>query len=75
MNDNLELLKVQVNGPLPSKRDGEQTRVPGETHDNQSENRHHVIEVKIHHPNRVSNPHPLVLVISSLGQNVPFLSS
>ena len=32
-----------------------------------------LLEVKIHHLNRGSNPGPLTLVISSLGQNAPAL--
>ena len=38
-------------------------------HENLSENRYHILEVKIHRPNRGWNPHPQALVISSLGQN------
>ena len=31
MNENFEILKVQINGPLP-KRGGGKTGVPGENH-------------------------------------------
>ena len=52
-----------------TKESGEQTGVPGENPNNESENRHHILEVKIHRPNRGSNYHPLTLLISLLGQN------
>ena len=66
MSENLEIVQVQVNGPLP-KRGGEQTGVPERKPNNQSENQYHILEVKIH-------PHSLKLVISSLGQNVSALT-
>ena len=44
MTENCELLKVQVNGPLPKRGGGGQTGVPGEKpQDNQPENRYHII--------------------------------
>ena len=60
---------------LPKR--GEQTRVPENSEkppDNQSENWHHILAVKIHRPNCESNPHPLTLVIHLLGQNMPHLT-
>ena len=65
MNENLEMLKVQVNIPL-SKRGRSKPEYPEKTPDNQPENQYHILEVKIHRPGRESNPRPLTLVISSL---------
>ena len=45
MNENFEILKGQVNGPLP-KRGGSTPEYPEKTPDNQSENRYNVLEVK-----------------------------
>ena len=64
----MRILKAQVNGPLP-KRAGSKPEYPEKIPDNQSENRYHMLEVKIHHPNRGSNHHSLTLVTSLLGQN------
>ena len=47
---------------------------PEKNPDNQSENWYDIFEVKIHRPNWESNPHPLTLVISLLGQNAPALT-
>ena len=56
--------------PLP-KRGGSKPEYSEKPPDNQPENRYHTLVVKIHHPNRELNLHPLILVISSLGQNAP----
>ena len=75
INEYFEIVTVQVNGPLPKRGGGEQTGVPGENPwVNKPENRYHIFQVKIHRPNRESNPRPLALVISSLGQNSPALT-
>ena len=61
-----------MNGP---KREGSKLEYPEKSPDNQSENRYHILlEVKIHHPNWVLNPHPLTMVISLLVQNTPALT-
>ena len=41
---------------------------------NQHEYWDHILEMKLHRPNGESNPHPLTLVLSLLGQNVPALT-
>ena len=63
----MRILKVQVNGPLSkTKRGGNKLEYLEKTLDNQSESWYRILEVNIHHP---SNPHPLTLMTSSLGQN------
>ena len=76
MNENLEILKVQVNRPLPTtKRGGTKPEYSEKTPDHQSKNQYHISEMKIHWHNRESNPHPLTLAIYLLGQNAPALTS
>ena len=58
-------MEVQVNGPLP-KRGESKPEYPEKTPDNQPENQYHRSEMKIHHPSRGSNPHPVTLVIARL---------
>ena len=60
---------MQVNELLP-KRGGRKPEWQEKNPDNQPENRYRVglSEVKIHRPNRESNPGLLILVINSLGQ-------
>ena len=52
---------------------GGQTGVPGENSRQPARKSvsYNYYEVKIHRPNRESNPRPLASVISSLGQNAP----
>ena len=74
ISDNFKIVNMQVNGPL-SKRGGANREYPEEKQpDSQSKHRHHILEVKMHHPYQGSNPSPLTLVISSLGQNAPTLT-
>ena len=56
------------------REQGENQSTRGKPPDKQSENRHHILEVKIHRPNRGSNHHTLNLVLSLLGQNMLALS-
>ena len=66
----ISILKVQVNGPLSkTKRGGSKPEYLEKKPNNQPKNRYHILEVKLHHPNREWNPRNLTLVISSLGQN------
>ena len=53
---------------------GSKPEYPEKTPDYQPENQYRMLEVKIHSPNRESNPRPLTLVIRSLGQNAPALT-
>ena len=67
MNENLKFWKCRWTDLYLREGGGEQTRVPGENPHQPI--RTAVLEVKIHRPNQGSNPHPLTLVISLLGQN------
>ena len=69
----MRIWKMQVNGPLP-KRGGSKPEYLENPPDIQLENRYHILEMKTHRPNRESNPRPVTLVISLLGQNVPALT-
>ena len=53
MNENLEMLKTQVNGPL-SKSEVSKLEYLAKTPDNESKNRYYIIQTKIHHPDRRS---------------------
>ena len=63
MNESFEIVKVQVNGPLP-KRGRSKPKYLEKNPNNQSDNLYHIIEVKIYRPNWDSNSRPLTLVIS-----------